>query len=168
MKKILLLIIASLAFVSCGKSIDKYAEETLDETFRMCMDSKELSHVKYELSDKNTVYRSDSLCIIEFKCSMFADDGVLLLKKDFEYFVSRGYKSKYRIRDGRFERRVINEVKNGRSYMYVHNEQIKFLKDDYESERLEQGRSKDEYYNDMIFIGAHIAEGNFFIEKKID
>lgn len=52
--------------------------------------------------------------------------------------------------------------------MYVHNEQIRFLQDDYESERVKQGKSKDEFYNDMIFIGAHIAEGNFFIEKKID
>ncbi len=168
MKKILLLALFALALVSCGKGIGKYAEETLDETFKMCMDSKGLNHVKYELSDKNTVYKSDSLCIIEFRCSMFADDGVLLLKKDFEYFVSRGYKSKYKIKDGRFERKVINEVKNGRSYMYVHNEQIRFLQDDYESERVKQGKSKDEFYNDMIFIGAHIAEGNFFIEKKID
>jgi hypothetical protein len=168
MRKILFASIAVLLLVSCSKSIDKYAEETLDETFKMCMDSKELGHVKYGLSDKNTVYKSDSLCIIEFRCSMFADDGMLLLKKDFEYFVSRGYKSKYRIKDGRFERKVINEVKNGRSYMYVHNEQIRFLQDDYESERIKQGKSKDEFYNDMIFIGAHIAEGNFFIEKKIE
>lgn len=168
MRKILFTSIAMILFISCSKSIDKYAEETLDGTFKMCMDSKELGHIKYELSDKKIVYKSDSLCIIEFRCSMFADDGVLLLKKDFEYFVSRGYKSKYRIKDGRFERKVINEVKNGRSYMYIHNEQIRFLQDDYESERIKQGKSKDEFYNDMIFIGAHIAEGNFFIEKKIE
>lgn len=90
MRKILFASIAVLLLASCSKSIDKYADETLDETFKMCMDSKELGHVKYELSDKNTVYKSDSLCIIEFRCSMFADDGVLLLKKTLSTLFQEG------------------------------------------------------------------------------
>ena len=78
MRKILFASIAVLLLVSCSKSIDKYAEETLDETFKMCMEDQELSSVKYELSDKDIVYKNDSLCIIEFEAAMFADDGVLL------------------------------------------------------------------------------------------
>lgn len=166
MKKILLLITIAMALVSCGKSIDKYAEETLDETFKMCMEDKGLGSINYELSDKKVVYKSDSLCIIEFKSAMSKDGE--LIKGDFEYFVSRGYKSPYRIKEGRFERKVIHEIKRGRSYMFVHEEQCKYLHDDFEAERIKQGKSKDEFYNDMIFFGAHIAEGNFFIEKKID
>lgn len=72
------------------------------------------------------------------------------------------------MKEGRFERKVIHEIKNGRSYMYVHNEQLRFLHDEYEEERINAGKSKDEYYNAMIFFGAHLAEGNFFIEKKIE
>lgn len=171
MKKILLFAILMLSFVtltSCTKGIDKYAEETLDETFKMCMEDKELGDVKYELLDKELEYKNDSICIMEFKAAMFADDGVLLMKKEFEYIVSRGYKSPHRIKEGRFERKVINQIKNGVNYMDRHNEELKYLKDDYEEERLKQGKSKDEFYSNLIFRGAHSKEGDFFIEKKID
>ena len=171
MKKVLLLAIVMLAFSafsSCSKSIDKYAEETLGETFKMCMEDKNLSSVKYELFDKELAYKNDSICIIEFKAAMYAEDGVLLMKKEFEYSVSRGYKSPYRMKEGRFERRVINQIKNGVSYMDRRNEELKYLNDDYEEERMKQGKSKDEFYSNLIFIGVHLKEGDFFIEKKID
>ena len=91
----------------------------------MCTKEKGLGPINYKLSDKKIVYKSESLCIIEFKSSV-SNNGKLI-KSAFEYFVSRGYKSPYRIKEGRFERKVIHEIRRGRSYMYVHKEELKYL-----------------------------------------
>lgn len=168
MKKILLFAIFMLSFVmftSCTKSIDKYAEETLDETFNEYT-KKHDGFNKYELSDKEIVYKSDSLCIIEFKCSE-SYNGTLITGS-FEYIISRGYKSPYRIKEGKFEKRVIHEIVNKKSCMNVYDEQCKFLHDDYEADRIERNISKEDYYQHILYTLAHSIDGDYTIETKIE
>lgn len=71
------------------------------------------------------------------------------------------------MKEGKFERRVISQIKNGVSYIDRYNEELKYLNDDYEEERVKQGKSKDEFYSNLIFIGAHSKEGDFVVETKI-
>lgn len=165
MKKILLLMAVAMALVSCGKSIDKYAEETLDGTFVEFCKKKGITN-KYELSDKNIVYKSDSLCIIEFNYSESYNGR--LIQTRFEYIVSRGYKSPYRMQEGRFEKRVIRELYSERkSSMEIYKENCEYLHDKYESERIDKGVHKDEYYCGILYGIAHSQEGDFMAETEI-
>lgn len=165
MRKILFAYIAMILFISCSKSIDKYAEETLDGTFIEYCKKKNITN-KYELSDKDIVYKSDSLCIIEFRYSESYNGR--LIQTRFEYIVSRGYKSPYRIQEGRFEKRVIHEIYSGRkSSMVTYKESCEYLHDEHEAERIKNGMAKEEYYSNILYGIAHTQEGDFMIETKI-